>query len=131
VKTQFPAIAPTTRSYRPPRYPITDSRSQQGIHTPRLWGDTPSDAVLLLGFENILTSLSASILEAYDEAIGEFGILRLPPILLAGAGPRLQAVVIPDDSPLRWSFAEQPDEQAVPPDRSTVRVRLVGQLRLR
>tara|TARA_R100000781_G_scaffold26892_3_gene19986 strand:+ start:3205 stop:3633 length:429 start_codon:yes stop_codon:yes gene_type:complete len=61
----FPAVKPSSRSYRPGTYPSTDFESLDGTKTHLRFGNKPVNATLTLGFSNITDDDAALILGNY------------------------------------------------------------------
>lgn len=126
----FPSLRPTERSYRPPSFAVTSTRSQSGVVSKRLWGSLPGNAELSLGFRVISTDSAAALVEAWNATKSGIDFLILPDSVLSGVGPRLSQVILPSSGTLRWTFAEAPDIGFVGPVWSSAQIRLVGELRL-
>ena len=130
----FPALTPSSRTFTPPRWPVTSSTSQSGVSTVRLWGSQPSEAGLSLSFRNIEDDSAALILESYRLAKGNVEELTLPTSLFDGASALLkeQLNLTAGSYSLRWHFPRDnpPQATAVKPGRSDVSVTLVGELRM-
>jgi hypothetical protein len=126
----FPSIKPSERSYLPPEYAVTATRSQSGVVSKRLWGSAPGNAELTMGFRVISTDRGADIVEAYDATKSGIDYLVLPAAVLSGVGPRLAQIILPANGILRWTFAERPSIGFVGPVWCSAQVRLVGELRL-
>lgn len=130
----FPNITPTSRSFRPPKWPATRKASQSGVSSVRLWGSRPSDAGISLGFANIPDHQAAAILNAHRQAKGHVLPVVLPVGILKGMEQELQAAWLGSisEADLTWHFSEgdPPSVESVIPGRSTVRVSLTAELRL-
>lgn len=129
----FPSIEPTSRSFTAPRWPTSGLTTQSGVTTRRLWGSRPSQAQLQLQFSNITDDDAALIVQAYNDAKGATTELTLPSELFAGASSALTDWL--DTSAtgagMTWFFAEEPPTvESVAPNRSSVRINLVAELRL-
>jgi hypothetical protein len=129
----FPTIAPTSRSFTPPRWPTSAATAQSGVTSQRLWGSRPSQAQLALTFENITDNNAALILQAYNDAKGTTTELTLPSIIFSGASSNLTGWLntTSTGAGMKWFFTEEPPnvENAGTPGRSIVRVTLVAELR--
>lgn len=126
----FPAIKPSERDYTPPGYPVTGTKSQSGVTSKRLWGSVPVDAEMNLGFNVLNNDRIADLLQSWDATKSGIDYLLLPPEVLSGVGPRLAAIILPENGPLRWTFAERPSVSFIGPTWASARVRLIGELRL-
>jgi hypothetical protein len=133
MEVTFPSIEPTSRSFTAPRWPTTGITSQSGVTTRRLWGSLPSRAQLSLSFDNISDDNAALILAAYHSAKGATTELLLPTVLFNGASGTLAGWLntTSTGAGLKWFFAEEPPSiESIAPNRSSVRVALVAELRL-
>ena len=129
----FPSIEPTSRSFTAPRWPTSGLTTQSGVTTRRLWGSRPSQAQLQLQFNNITDDNTALIIKAYNDAKGATTDLTLPSVLFNGASTDLANWLNTSSTGagMKWFFAEEPPTvESVAPNRSSVRVSLVAELRL-
>lgn len=132
--TSFPSIEPSSRSFKPPTYPVKSYVSQSGVTTRRLFASLPSRAELKLEFKNINDTNTTAIMNAYKSAQGSLDDLSLPVAVFNGADSTLATYL--DGSSfaagLKWCFAEgsPPRIASVAPGRSNVSVSLVGELRM-
>lgn len=128
----FPAIVPTSRTYVPPRWPVSEARAQSGAVSTRLWGTLPNDGLLSLGFANITDASAALFLDAHRLAKGPVIALVLPPEILAGASGPLAAAITAANTGLTWHFPQDdpPRVESIIPGRSTVSVNLIARLRV-
>jgi len=129
----FPTIEPTSRRFLAPKWPTTGVVSQSGVTTRRLWGSRPSQAQLDLTFANITDDNAALIIGAYNSAKGATIDLTLPSIIFNGASANLKGWLdtTSTGAGMKWFFNEEPPNvESISPNRSTVTVRLVAELRL-
>ena len=129
----FPNIEPTSRNFVAPRWPTTGITSQSGVTTRRLWGSRPSQAQLSLKFGNITDDNAALIVQAYNDAKGASIDLVLPSQLFNGASANLTGwlTTASTGAGMKWFFAEEPPVvESIAPNRSSVDVKLVAELRL-
>lgn len=129
----FPSIEPTSRSFTAPRWPTSGLTTQSGVTTRRLWGSRPSQAQLQLQFSNVSDDNAALIVQAYHDAKGATTDLTLPAIIFNGASGNLTGWLntASTGAGMKWFFAEEPPTvESVAPNRSSVRVNLVAELRL-
>jgi len=129
----FPNIEPTSRNFVAPRWPTTGLTTQSGVTTRRLWGSRPTQAQLQLQFNNITDDNAALIVGAYNEAQGAITDLTLPNAIFNGASTNLRGWLdtTSTGAGMLWFFAEDPPTvESVAPNRSSVRVNLVAELRL-
>jgi hypothetical protein len=128
----FPEIQPTGCSFTPPEWAITESRSQSGIRSYRIWASKPSDALLDLSFENISEANAFAIVQAHALAKGAIDDLSLPPVLFFGIGDeKIINLFSQSENGLSWHFVngEPPTIERVPGRRYSTRVRLRAELR--
>lgn len=129
----FPSIEPTSRGFTAPRWPTSGITTQSGVTTRRLWGSRPSQAKLSLSFDNITDDNAALIVQAYNDAKGATTDLSLPAIIFNGASGNLTGWLntASTGAGMKWFFAEEPPTvESVAPNRSSVRVNLIAELRL-
>ena len=129
----FPNIEPTARNFKAPKWPTSGLTAQNGVTTRRLWGSRAAQAQLSLTFTNITDDNAALILQAYNSAKGATTDLALPSIIFNGASGALTTCL--DTSAtgagMKWFFAEDPPSlESTAPNRSSVSVELVAELRL-
>lgn len=97
---QLPAIAPSTRQFTTAIWPTSESVSQSGTVSRRLWGSTSNRAVLTLTFQNRPIARLAEFQTAHELAKGSHLPVVLSPVLLQGM-PSNQLALI---NPLTWRF---------------------------
>lgn len=122
--TPFPAIAPTSRSYKLGSYPVKRFTSIAGTGVSRIYGSQPSAATLDLEFGNKGDAVALAITTAYEAARGSFDVLSLPPEVWAGMDQDLQEQLQRDYT---WRFSERPSITSVKAGVSTIQVNLEGQ----
>ena len=64
--THFPAIAPSSRTFTPGRFPSTDFESLDGTKTHIRFGNKRVNATMTLGFSNLSESEVWDIIENYE-----------------------------------------------------------------
>ena len=129
----FPNIEPTSRSFTAPRWPTSGMTTQSGVTTRRLWGSRPSQAQLSLSFDNITDDNAALILQAYNDAKGASIDLALPSVIFNGASGNLISWLNTSatGAGMKWFFSEQPPAvESIAPNRSSVSLTLIAELRL-
>jgi hypothetical protein len=126
----FPALAPTGRRYSPGRYAQGEFKALNGATTTLRYGNRRSDAELDLTFANISDANAAALLSLYERTMVAGDWITFTGVDgAAGAGSALAAYIREvGGSGLRWRFSEPPGVDSVVPGRSSVSVRLVGQL---
>jgi len=120
---EFPALSPTRRSFTPGEYPTRRFSSISGAGTTRLYGSKAFDATLDLEF--LLNDLDTNLLlQSWHDSLGGAKTMTLPHSIFEGMhGPESQ---IP--SYLSWRWSQTPEVQSVQPNRSRIKVRLIGTL---
>lgn len=129
---QFPAIQPTNHEFVAPEWPVTESRSQGGVRSVRLWGSQPSDAGMVLSFANKTQAEGAAIIKAHGDTKSRIEDVAFPAIVIKGVSdPDLLALLRDGGPGLRWYFVGPPQLNRVPGGRRvTVRVEFRAELRL-
>lgn len=134
MSVDFPAIAPTSRSFVPPKWQSTKIKSQSGVSTTRIWGSKPSDGQLSLTFNNISTDSGALILAAYNEAKGNGDNLILPDETFSGESEAMMQWMNANinEAGYKWFFDNEnpPSIDGVAPGVCSARVNLLAELRL-
>ena len=78
---QFPPIQPTADEFVGAQWPVTETRSQSGVRSVRLWGSAPSDAGMVLTFSNITQAHAGLIGAAYNAAKGPIDDVQFPDVV--------------------------------------------------
>jgi hypothetical protein len=74
--THFPAIAPSSRTFTPGRFPSTDFESLDGTKTHIRFGNKRVNATMTLGFSNLSESEVWDIIENYETVNGTWGKIQ-------------------------------------------------------
>jgi hypothetical protein len=119
-RTSIPYQVPTSRSFTPPSYPKTISRTQAGTIVSRVWASKPGGGSLRIGYENIPDVSAEKLATMWDTARGRFYSLILPAAFFRGMHPSLQAALSLDGLPLKWGFAQPPTVRSIAPGISSV-----------
>ena len=127
----YPAITPSTRQFKAPKYAVTAVVSQSGATTRRLWGSRPVQAELSLTYRNIGDDDAAAIVGHYDDCKGSIAKASLPNATWDGASADLKSYLKLDDygTGIDWFFSAAPMVDSVFPGVSTVQVKLIGEIR--
>lgn len=128
----FPAIHPTGCSFTPPSWTITESVSQSGVRSYRVWSNKPTDAVLDLTFTNITEAQAKGILDAYTAAKGNLEDLSIPSVVFTGIQDvTFRQLFAQEGTGLLWYFiaGQPPTVERVPGRRYSTRVSLRAELR--
>lgn len=123
----FPSIRPTGRSYSPGQFPTKTYRGLSGATVKRVFGNRSFGHVINLQFENISDANTKAILDHYYGQFGNYARFTLPDAAFSGTSSALKAVLQAPTNIL-WEYAEPPQVESVFNGRSTVTVRLVGEL---
>jgi len=123
----FPALRPSSRSYRPGNYPMVEYSAMSGAKWKRVLGNRRVGMELDLSFANVDDSVAAMVLEHFDGEGGTFRRFTLSPEVFAGTEGGLAAAMQPPPN-VRWAYADQPSIDSVFPGVSTVKVKLIGEI---
>ena len=126
----FPSgLKPTSRSYRPGKFPQVAFEALNGATTMIRYGQKPYNAELTLTFANIDDNDAARIVDHYEERMANFSSVTFASATgLAGLGSTLSSKVSESASGLRWRYAEPPQVESVYPGISTVTCTFTGYL---
>ena len=112
---KFPAgLPPTTRNYRPGRYPQKIFESVNGATVNIRYGKQVVDAELEMTFENITTDNGEKIVQNYYKVNSGWNYVEFGPQGLQGSGSEALRLEVrqrdSDNDPpkLRWRYAEPP-----------------------
>ena len=123
----FPALRPSSRSYRPGNYPMVEYSAMSGAKWKRVMGNRRFGMELDLSFVNVDDSVAVMVLQHYDGEGGTFRRFPLSPEVFDGMDSSLEAALQPPPN-VRWAYADQPSIDSVFPGVSTVKVKLVGEI---
>jgi len=123
----FPDIKPSARSFKMGTFPTKVYRAMSGAIVKRSFGNRPTGYELSLEFENITDANAALIVKHYNDVSAGFVGFTIPATVLAGMATGLQSYI---QAPvgIKWEYATAPEVQSVITGRSSVSVRLVGEL---
>lgn len=126
----FPSgLKPTSRSYRPGKYPQIAFEALNGATTMIRYGQRPYNAQLTLTFANIADNDAARIVNHYEERMANFSSVTFDSATgLAGLVSTLAFQVSESASGLVWRYAEPPQVESVYPGISTVTCTFTGYL---
>jgi len=130
VAAPFPSgLKPTSRSYRPGKFPQVAFEALNGATTMIRYGQKPYNAQLTLTFANIDDADAARIANHYEERMATFSNVTFSGADgLAGLGSTLSVQVSEFASGLKWRYAEPPQVESVYPGISTVTCTFTGYL---
>ena len=126
----FPSgLKPTSRSYRPGKFPQIQFEALNGATTAIRYGSRPFNAQLTLTFANIDDTDAARIVDHYEERMATFSNVTFSVETgLAGLGLNLALQISESASGLTWRYAEPPQVESVYPNISTVTCTFTGYL---
>ena len=123
----FPNVKPTSRSYRPGKFPQIQFEALNGATTTIRYGQKAFNAELNLTFANISDVKAALIIGNYRTSMATFDSVTFRSNnALAGLGSGLEAYVSESGTGLKWRYAEPPQVESVYPGVSTVTCRFTG-----
>jgi hypothetical protein len=122
--TAFPDLCPTRRDFVPGQYPTRRFTAINGAGRTRIYGNAAFDATLTLEFLLDDSGL-ALLLKCWHDARGGYDELELPDEIYIGFSADVQAQF---QDYLTWRWAEAPQVTSLAPERTRVRVSLIGTL---
>ena len=123
----FPSIRPTGRSYSPGQFPTKTYRGLSGATVKRVFGNRSFGHAIDLQFENISDVSTKAILDHYYGQYGSYARFVLPDEVFSGTSSELKGV-LQAPANILWEYAEPPQVESIFNGRSTVTVRLIGEL---
>jgi len=124
----FPALCPSSRSYKPGSQPQTKFRSQNGSLTLVQFGYLFVDAELDMQFRNITDERAGQILDHYLEVQGDDYVTFDATGALDGMGVEIVNRMETGRQALRWRYDGPPQITSVYPGVSTVSCKFIGYL---
>ena len=127
----YPAITPSTRQFKAPKYAVTAVVSQSGATTRRLWGSRAVQAELSLTYRNIGDDDAAAIVGHYEDCKGSIIKATLTDETWDGASADLKKYIKLNEygKGIDWYFVSPPTVDNIFPGVSTVQVKLIGEIR--
>lgn len=123
----FPSIRPTARTYSPGQFPTKTYRGLSGATVKRIFGNRSFGHAIEMQFTNITDATTKQILDHYYGEYGNYQRFNLPDDVFSGMSSSLKSSV-QAPSNILWEYAEPPQVESVFNGRSTVTVRLIGEL---
>lgn len=129
--------APTSRSFRAGKWPITTATSQSGVRSKRLWGSLASGGSLSLTYANIPDNIAEDFIDSWQQTKGGMdyletstnnGIESTDP-MFDGMSNNMKAEILSATTGARWTYAQEPIVESVAPGISTVKIELIAELR--
>ena len=124
----FPSIVPTARSFQLGQYPIKTYRTLSGAVIRRSFGSRPFGHTLDLQFDNVPEATVNTIIDHYNTQGGGTLGFTLPATVFAGYSADLRNRA-QNPTGIEWLYAEPPSVSSVLRDRSSVTVKLIGEIR--
>jgi hypothetical protein len=124
----FPALTPTARSFQPGQYPVKSYRALSGATIRRSFGNRPFGHTLDLEFANVPEATVNAIIDHYNTQGGGTLGFALPATVFAGYGTGLRSRA-QNPVGIEWLYAEPPSISSILKDRSTITVKLIGEIR--
>ena len=128
----FPSLRPSSRSFKPGKYPSTDFESLDGTKTHIRYGNRRVNATLTLGFSNISDGAAGLILAHYDDVMADYDYVKFTSdngtsgIVDPGSGNFLTKEIAGDSGTgetrlgLRWRYSSPPTVTSTFKGRSNV-----------
>ena len=130
IAVAFPALKPTSRSYSPGQYPISEFQALNGAKTRVLFGNRRSESELQLTFQNITDAQAAMVLAHYERITptDDWTSFSATDGAAGASAPLADYLREVGGSGLRWRYAEPPGVTSVKPGTSTVQCKFAGNL---
>lgn len=129
--------APTSRSFRAGKWPITTATSQSGVRSKRLWGSLASGGSLSLAYANIPDNIAEDFIDSWQQTKGGMDYLETSTnngiqstdLMFDGMSNNMKAEILSATTGARWTYAQEPIVESVAPGISTVKIELIAELR--
>jgi len=129
--------APTSRSFRAGKWPITTATSQSGVRSKRLWGSLASGGSLSLTYANIPDDVAEDFIDSWQQTKGGLDYLETTSgngiqstdLMFDGMSADMKAEVLSATAGTQWTYAAAPVVESVAPGISTVKIELIAELR--
>jgi hypothetical protein len=125
-----PPILPTSRQFTFGQFPTKSYTTLNGATVKRSFGNRPYGHTLDLEFANVGEEVVSTIFDHYEGQQGTTLGFSIPQRLLRGYEDAVKSR-IQNPSGTRWFYLEPPSVESGPVGLSTIRIRLVTELRLR
>ena len=120
--SNFPSVVPSGRVFTGGQIPTTAYKSMSGKETRILLSDKWIEHRLSLTFSNVLETGVQSIMDHWENRVGEYASFSLPSTVWRGWSKYTAAV----SSSQKWRYESRPEVTAVSPGIMTVTVALVS-----
>lgn len=129
--------APTSRSFRAGKWPITTATSQSGVRSKRLWGSLASGGSLSLTYANVPDGVAEDFIDSWQQTKGGLNYLETTSgngiqstdLMFDGMSDDMKAEVLSATAGTQWTYAAAPVVESVAPGISTVKIELIAELR--
>lgn len=130
--------APTSRSFRAGKWPITTATSQSGVRSKRLWGSLASGGTMSLTYANIPDNTADNFINKWQQTKGGLDYLETAngsngidstDKMFDGMSSGMKTRILDATAEARWTFAQEPVIESVAPGLSTVKIELIAELR--
>ena len=129
--------APTSRSFRAGKWPITTATSQSGVRSKRLWGSLASGGSLSLTYANIPDDTAEDFIDSWQQTKGGLDYLETTSgngiestdLMFSGMTANIKAEILSATTGTQWTYAAAPVVESVAPGISTVKIELIAELR--
>lgn len=123
----FPTLRPTSRSLTFGQYPIKTYRALSGKVLRRSFGNRPFGHTLDLTFENVVDETVNQVFDHYNAQQGGTLGFALPDSIFSGASASMISR-LKTPTGIEWIYAEPPSVESVFDGRSSISVKLVGEI---
>jgi hypothetical protein len=124
----FPSLRPTGRNYTMGQLPIKVYRGLNGGTVKRVFGNRLLGHAIELSFQNISDANTKLIIDHYNGQYGSYERFTLPDAVFSGVDNATLLSTLKAPANIQWEYAEPPAIETVFKGRSTVTVRLIGEL---
>lgn len=129
--------APTNRSFRAGKWPVTTATSQSGVRSKRLWGSLASGGALSLTYANVPDSVADDFIVSWQATKGGLDYLEttsgngieITDSMFDGMSIDMRNEIVNATTGARWTYAQAPTIESVAPNISTVKIELIAELR--
>lgn len=129
--------APTSRSFRAGKWPITTATSQSGVRSKRLFGSLPGGGTLSLTYANIPDDVAEDFINSWQQTKGGLDYLETTSgngiqstdLMFSGMSADMKTEILSATTGTQWTYAAAPVVESVAPSISTVKIELIAELR--
>ena len=121
-------IIPTSRTYKPGKFPQTEFTAQNGSTSFVQYGQNFVNAELTLNFANINDGSALEILQHYERVLGDDFVIFENNAGFQGMNAELIGGLQNGRGLLRWRYKDAPQITSVYPGVSSVQIAFIGYL---